>query len=45
MVGMGTVFKDDPGLLHVETDGFIPYRVILDYILNIAQALQQMGDK
>ncbi len=44
MVGMGTVFKDDPGLLPGETDGFIPYRVILDDVLNIPYRFKLVSD-
>ncbi len=44
MVGMGTVFKDDPGLLPEERTGFIPYRVILDEALNMPQRMQLVTD-
>ncbi|MBU1633185.1 bifunctional diaminohydroxyphosphoribosylaminopyrimidine deaminase/5-amino-6-(5-phosphoribosylamino)uracil reductase RibD [bacterium] len=45
MVGMGTVFKDDPGLLPVNRDGFIPYRVVLDDILRIPSRLRLVSDE
>ena len=45
MVGMGTVFKDDPGLLPVATEGFIPYRVVLDDVLNIPYRLKLVSDE
>jgi diaminohydroxyphosphoribosylaminopyrimidine deaminase/5-amino-6-(5-phosphoribosylamino)uracil reductase len=44
MVGMGTVYKDDPGLLPDERDGFIPYRVILDDSLNIPRQMKLITD-
>jgi diaminohydroxyphosphoribosylaminopyrimidine deaminase/5-amino-6-(5-phosphoribosylamino)uracil reductase len=45
MVGMGTVFKDDPSLLPVLRDGYIPYRVILDELLNIPQRMKLVSDE
>ena len=45
MVGMGTVFKDDPGLLPVNRDGFIPYRIVLDDILRIPPRLRLVSDE
>lgn len=45
MVGMGTVFKDDPGLLPAKRDGFIPYRVILDDILRIPARMKLVSDE
>ncbi|MBN2600863.1 MAG: bifunctional diaminohydroxyphosphoribosylaminopyrimidine deaminase/5-amino-6-(5-phosphoribosylamino)uracil reductase RibD [Candidatus Marinimicrobia bacterium] len=45
MVGMGTVFKDDPGLLPVDRGGFIPYRVILDDMLKIPPRLKLVSDE
>jgi len=45
MVGMGTVFKDDPGLLPMNRDGFIPYRIVLDDILRIPLRLKLVSDE
>ncbi len=45
MVGMGTVFKDDPALLPARQDGYIPYRVILDELLNIPYRLKLISDE
>jgi len=44
MVGMGTVFKDDPGLLPEDRSGFIPYRIILDEALNMPLRMQLATD-
>ncbi len=44
MIGMGTVFKDDPSLLPESIDGFIPYRVILDEVLNIPYRFKLVSD-
>lgn len=44
MVGMGTVFKDDPGLLPANREGFIPNRIVLDDILRIPQRLKLVSD-
>jgi len=45
MVGMGTVFKDDPGLLPVNRDGFIPYRIALDDMLRIPARFRLVADE
>jgi len=45
MVGMGTVFKDDPALLPACREGYIPYRVILDELLNIPYRLKLVSDE
>lgn len=44
MVGMGTVFKDDPSLLPDSLDGYIPYRVVLDDMLNIPYRVKLVSD-
>jgi len=44
MVGMGTVFKDDPGLLPEDRSGAVPFRVILDEALNMPQRMQLVTD-
>jgi len=45
MVGMGTVFKDDPSLLPENRTGFIPYRVILDDVLNMPFRMKLVSDE
>ena len=35
MVGIGTVMKDNPKLLPLEKSGYIPYRIVIDELLNI----------
>ncbi|MCD6205628.1 MAG: bifunctional diaminohydroxyphosphoribosylaminopyrimidine deaminase/5-amino-6-(5-phosphoribosylamino)uracil reductase RibD [Candidatus Marinimicrobia bacterium] len=45
MVGMGTVFKDDPGLLPANLDGFVPYRIVLDDSLRIPYRLKLVSDE
>lgn len=45
MVGMGTVFKDDPTLLPARRDGYIPFRVILDELLIIPPRLKLVSDE
>ncbi|MBO8130669.1 MAG: bifunctional diaminohydroxyphosphoribosylaminopyrimidine deaminase/5-amino-6-(5-phosphoribosylamino)uracil reductase RibD [Candidatus Marinimicrobia bacterium] len=44
MVGIGTVLKDNPELLPAEKDGFIPYRVIIDDLLNIPITARLLND-
>ena len=44
MVGMGTVFKDNPSLLPESTNGLIPYRIILDEVLNIPFRFKLVSD-
>lgn len=34
MVGIGTVMKDNPELLPLDRSGYIPYRVVIDELLN-----------
>lgn len=45
MIGMGTVFKDDPSLLPENRMGFIPYRVILDDVLNMPFRMKLVSDE
>lgn len=45
MVGMGTVFKDDPKLLPVNRDDYIPYRIALDDMLRIPARFQLVSDE
>ncbi|MDD5766691.1 MAG: bifunctional diaminohydroxyphosphoribosylaminopyrimidine deaminase/5-amino-6-(5-phosphoribosylamino)uracil reductase RibD [Candidatus Marinimicrobia bacterium] len=45
MVGMGTVFKDDPSLLPENRTGYIPYRVILDDVLNMPFRMKLVSDE
>ncbi|PIS27798.1 MAG: riboflavin biosynthesis protein RibD [Candidatus Marinimicrobia bacterium CG08_land_8_20_14_0_20_45_22] len=45
MVGMGTVFKDDPSLLPGNHTGFIPYRVVLDDVLNMPFRMKLVSDE
>jgi diaminohydroxyphosphoribosylaminopyrimidine deaminase/5-amino-6-(5-phosphoribosylamino)uracil reductase len=45
MIGMGTVFKDDPGLLPQDTKQYIPYRIILDDTFVIPQRLKLVSDE
>jgi diaminohydroxyphosphoribosylaminopyrimidine deaminase/5-amino-6-(5-phosphoribosylamino)uracil reductase len=45
MVGMGTVFKDDPALLPEECTGFIPYRIVLDEDFNMPPRMKLVSDE
>ncbi len=45
MVGMGTIFKDNPSLLPVDTKQFIPYRIVLDDTFNIPPRLKLVSDE
>ncbi|MFH1214514.1 MAG: bifunctional diaminohydroxyphosphoribosylaminopyrimidine deaminase/5-amino-6-(5-phosphoribosylamino)uracil reductase RibD [Candidatus Neomarinimicrobiota bacterium] len=45
MVGMGTIYKDDPALLPEDRSGFIPYRVVLDEALNMPPRMQLVTDE
>ncbi len=44
MVGIGTVMKDDPSLLPEKQDGYIPYRIVLDDLLNIPYRMKLCSD-
>jgi len=45
MIGMGTLYKDDPALLPAEQNGYIPYRVILDETFNMPLRMQLVTDE
>ena len=45
MVGLGTVCKDDPSLLPIDQEGYIPYRIIIDDILSLPYSLKVINDK
>lgn len=44
MVGLGTVLKDNPGLLPTERTDYIPWRIILDDVLRIPESSQVISD-
>ena len=44
MVGMGTVYQDDPELLPDNRSGYIPYRVVLDEALNLPPRMKLVTD-
>lgn len=44
-VGLGTVFKDDPGLLPADLEGFIPRRIVFDEQFNIPERMQLVTDQ
>ena len=44
MVGIGTVFKDDPSLLPQNRDGFIPRRIVIDDQLLIPYRMKLVSD-
>jgi len=44
MVGMGTVFKDDPGLLPAADANYVPYRIVLDESLKIPYRMRLVSD-
>lgn len=45
MVGMGTLFKDDPSLLPASDAKYIPYRIVLDESLKIPYRMQLVSDQ
>lgn len=45
MIGMGTVFKDNPSLLPDNRQNFIPFRIILDDVLNIPYRFKLVSDQ
>ncbi|MDD3807944.1 MAG: bifunctional diaminohydroxyphosphoribosylaminopyrimidine deaminase/5-amino-6-(5-phosphoribosylamino)uracil reductase RibD [Candidatus Marinimicrobia bacterium] len=44
MVGVGTVLKDNPGLLPKKRDGYVPWRIILDETLQVPETAQVVSD-
>lgn len=45
VVGLGTVFKDDPSLLPLDQQGFIPRRIVFDEQFNIPERMQLVTDE
>ncbi len=44
MVGLGTVLKDNPGLLPAKRDAYIPWRIILTETLKLPESLKILTD-